>query len=239
MIRALLAGRKTQTRRLIKPQPTYIASSGRWRWPIPEAKQHGCDAVVSASREWHEYLLPHQRPWHASGDRLWVKETAWFDSEVIPALGTRRAFFEGGTVRFETGATGQAPSHPDVHTAEMFDMTSGIKKRSSLLMPRWASRLTLIVEDVKIELLQDISEADAIAEGCTPTEDGMFLIPGQYLADGSGRPRTAVSAVSAYDSLWQMINGAEGPKSWDANPWVSATTFSVITQNIDQIARAA
>nr|WP_018009330.1 hypothetical protein [Sinorhizobium medicae] len=95
-------------------------------------------------------------------------------------------------------------------------------------MPPWASRLTLIVTDVSVERLQDISEADAIAEGIERSKDfpDRFMTPaGDY----------AVPIV-AYQRLWESING---PGSWEANPWVAAYTFTVIKQNIDQIEKAA
>lgn len=213
MVRALLAGTKTQTRRTIKPQPSYIESSGRWHWPIPKAKQHGCDAVVTASREWHEYLLPHQRPWHASGDRLWVKERGWISKSkqaFQPYVGNEDA----GT-----------PNSPD---------GSPYKVCVSIHMPRWASRITLTVTDVKVERLQDISHEDAIAEGIVQLDRKAWIGGGPLygLHEGEGHD----TATGAYNRLWRDING-DG--SWAANPWIVAYSFSVQHGNIDQIAKVA
>lgn len=102
-----------------------------------------------------------------------------------------------------------------------------------MFMPRWASRITLIVTDVRVERLQNISEADAIAEGvdtercCGVPSDSC----GTHLGGCCGQPE-AVEPVEAYSDLWDEING---PGAWDANPWVAAYTFTVHHQNIDQI----
>lgn len=83
--------------------------------------------------------------------------------------------------------------------------------RPSIHMPRWASRITLEVTSVRVERLQDISEADALAEGVNAHQDH------------HGRPTTSIySPVQAYRDLWEQING---PGSWDANPWVWAVDF--------------
>lgn len=91
-------------------------------------------------------------------------------------------------------------------------------------MPRWASRLTLIVTDVRVERLQDISEDDAIAEGVEEvSDDGPVL---------TGIPCGTIYADhrSAFRDLW---NSLHGPGSWDANPWVAAITFRPVFANID------
>lgn len=231
MVRALLDGRKTQTRRVIKPQPSYIESSGRWHWPIPKSKQHGCDAVVTASREWHEYLLAHQRPWHAVGDRLWARETwrahGWHGDCVEIAYAAQRGLVgwseQHEQIRYPNGDRNAfkyyAPKGPDFW-------------RPSLFMPRWASRLTLTVTDVRIERLEDISEDDAIAEGVVDMgrRDGEpyahCVIPDM--------PDILMEhdAVPVYAQLWEKING-EG--AWQANPWVVAYTFTVHRGNIDEV----
>jgi hypothetical protein len=89
-----------------------------------------------------------------------------------------------------------------------------IRWQPSIFMPRWASRITLAVTTVKVERLQDISEEDATAEGCgwNTTEGDLYV----------GEP------VAAYARLWNSINGATGPKSWQANPWVAAISFKLV-----------
>ena len=82
---------KSQTRRVIKPQPYFIQSSCRWKWEIPKSKIIKCEAVLSASREWWEYLHPNQYP-YKPGDILWVRETwLWLHPHV-------RYLYKAGTV---------------------------------------------------------------------------------------------------------------------------------------------
>lgn len=96
-------------------------------------------------------------------------------------------------------------------------------------MPRWASRLTLIVTGVKIQRLQDISEEDAIAEGVERDSDGWrdYLMP---------HTQCCTNATDSFHTLWDHING---PGAWAANPWVVAYSYRAISKNIDLIAEAA
>ena len=83
-------------------------------------------------------------------------------------------------------------------------------------MPRWASRLTLDVTEIRVERLLDISEADAVAEGATPCANGAWFDQSPALAGSDAR--------GAYYLLWESINGKG---SWAANPWVWVVTFEV------------
>ena len=94
-------------------------------------------------------------------------------------------------------------------------------------MPRGASRLTLIVTEVRVERLQDCSRDDAIAEGIHRVGGGVLRWENWSGAEG----QSATSPQAAYALLWNSING---PGAWDANPWVVAITFSVEKRNIDQ-----
>ena len=106
----------------------------------------------------------------------------------------------------------------------------------SIHMPRWASRLTLAVTEVRVERLQDISEADAVAEGMP--EFGAFcevLDPGKLNAAGETAAQTASRLrwpQRWFASLWKDINGAE---AWAANPWVAAISFTAHRGNIDAL----
>jgi hypothetical protein len=103
-----------------------------------------------------------------------------------------------------------------------------VKSRPSIHMPRWASRLTLAVTDVRVQRLKDISEEDAMAEGLVavtaPNGHVTYQIPGLL---GGQTPRRA------YALLWDLINAKRG-YGWDANPWVVALTFTTERRNIDQ-----
>jgi len=145
MVRAIMDGRKTQTRRVIKPQPVYIESSSRWRWAKTGA--------VTASREWYEYMssLDHC-PYGKPGDLLWVRETWALDA----------------------GFDGVKPSDISSYWGGIYYRANGDKPagkwRPSIFMPRWASRLTLRVKSVKAERLQGISDGDCLAEGISPRD---------------------------------------------------------------------
>ncbi|APG91105.1 hypothetical protein [Sinorhizobium americanum] len=188
MVQSLLAGRKTQTRRLIKPQPTapYLENGDWWDETVPGA---ATPMVVKA------YV----------GDRLWVKETHarvgdnGDDHMACPDL-TKLVYYRADDVQPELS-----------------------RWRSSIFMRRQDSRLTLIVTDVRVERLQDISEDDAAAEG--------WPAPEQRARTGIAEIKDAYP-IGWYAWLWDQINGAG---AWDANPWVAAYTFTVIKQNIDQV----
>lgn len=221
MVRALLAGTKTQTRRVIKPQPP----EGFVRHCWYDAPLYGFTRPQNASGEWHTVRLLAYK-----GDILWVRET-WSGNHH---------FREVPPSRRESFNTPDGPSlREDVWFWADGNPTGGDyeKPRPGIHMPRWASRLTLTVTDVRVERLQDCSEADAIAEGIerhksgwmpysTAFYDGDGITPANYHAD----PRIS------YMQLWDRINGRG---AWDANPWVAAYTFTVHHGNIDQIGRAA
>ena len=150
MVRAILEGRKRQTRRVVKPQPDYIESSGRWKWPLPaRARFKGCCTdVVTASREWWEYAPPEAYPYGVPGDRLWVRETWLVD-------------------RYD-GSTQYAASHPS--PGRMYGQ--GPRWKPSIHMPRARCRLVLDVMGVEVERLQDITSDDAVDEGIEPSDVG-------------------------------------------------------------------
>ena len=100
------------------------------------------------------------------------------------------------------------------------------KTRVSIQMPKWASRLTLKVTQVRVERLQDISENDAIAEGCRPffDHDNPEMINGMPMAPLMG-------PIDVFTTLWDGINNKPGT-TWDDNPWIIAYTFTVHPMNI-------
>jgi hypothetical protein len=204
MVSALLAGRKTQTRRTIKPQPDNLLEG-----QIPKQLRI------------------------AVGDRLYVREhwrTNFSLDDVAPRdmdpakheYPNKKGYCRDGTffVTYEA-------DHPGLLNG---------RHRQAMHMPRWLSRLTLIVEGVKVERLNDIGEDDAIAEGVVDMgrRDGEPY--SHCFMPGLPQIRIEHDAVPVYAHLWEIING---PGAWAANPWVVAYTFRVIRQNIDQIGGAA
>lgn len=192
MIRALLADTKTQTRRILKPQPSLIGCG--------QTSYIGCDDKGHAAP-------------YAVGDRLWVREAGNWTGGAPCAI-------TGKTIRFFAYAADADPS--------AFGFFGG-KKRSPIHMPRWASRLTLTVTAVRVERLQDISEADAMAEGVGAIHHGDGAYYYSAFRD-EAHPKNWADPVDAFRDIWNSIHG---PGAWAANPWVVAITFNVERKNID------
>jgi hypothetical protein len=221
MVRALLDGTKTQTRRVVK-LPAAPDRLGEWQATTIGGPDGGRttagDTVPHQGAIWHTrtgktLCSPYGQP----GDRLWVRETH-----------APQADCWGSWERWLCGAGGEAPILHYAADFKPFQNDNGFvirkpfieKWRPSIHMPRWASRIDLAVTGVRVERLQEISEADAIAEGLSPQPGG-----GWGLADGShfhgSDPRIS------YWSLWDAING-EG--SAEANPWVWCVEFKRIAK---------
>ncbi|MGE7415853.1 hypothetical protein [Methylobacterium tarhaniae] len=205
MVRALLAGTKTQTRRILAEQP----ASGQYcarvlRHPEGQPSLHAF--------EWRPKFgayLSDATVRYAAGDRLYVRE-AWapLDALTHDDPGTR-ALAEKGFYRADEGTVAGEIS----------------KWRPSIHMPRWASRLTLTVTEVRVQRLQDISEADARAEGC-----GQYASSTPILREF--RPEWKGSYRQGFLAVWDQLHGTE---STDADPWVAAISFRVIPANIDSL----
>lgn len=200
MVRALLEGRKTQTRRIVKAQG-----------PIQPECWDNCVVQLTdghGGRGWYawdegyedegSFLL--KCPYGQPGDRLWVKET-WARHTPL-ALPSYRP-------------KGMPPGHDLVYRADDVKGIFGGRWTPSLFMPRWASRLTLEITDVRVQRVEDISEADALAEGVTAPE-GTPLVYGHV---------TGAWAKRAFLALFYDIN-ERAPRG--SNPWVWALTFKVL-----------
>lgn len=209
MVRALLAGTKTQTRRIVS-KPPIQRPDGLWDHNQYEAGIVGADeASVGA------WMADFQRI--QLGDRLYVRET-WQGLSFGDYLPTKSK-----TCDLRFAATDTLASAPkDVR---------GYPWRPGIHMPRWASRITLTVTDVRVERLQDISDADALAEGVKPWPTEWFEAKGFCSV-----PSATVPGRTLYAALWDQINGAG---AWSANPWVVAYTFTVEHGNIDQLRAAS
>lgn len=187
-VRAILAGRKTQTRRVVKPNRndgTFIlmeTMDGGW-WPYRSRDGESCYPYGCE--------VPYSAPYGGEGARLYVKET-W-----------RRPMDPDGETL--TGVEYRAD-------ASQLARDIGIGWKSSMFMPRWASRITLEVVDVRVERLQETTEADAIAEGCE----------GHPVDGHSGYP-IGGSPVDEFRQGWDYINGKRAP--WASNPHVWVILF--------------
>jgi hypothetical protein len=222
MVRALLDGRKTQTRRIFKG----IEDFGE-DYHVFDA--HG--GVLNV-REGDVPSVALDFVPYAVSDRLWVRENI--------AIMPRTAYALPKTV---------SPDDPDMAAYYQADLDRSGKPRwrPSIHMPRWASRLTLIVTNVRVQRLQEISEADAVAEGLERVDydgsDTRYAGAWGWRDYRKDHPHAVVpfhhgQAVRSFQTLWDSLNASRG-FGWDANPWVVALTFTVIKQNIDQIAEAA
>lgn len=237
MVRALLDGRKTQTRRIMKVQP-----------PLQEDFPHSvmginravADGVKMYSLNDYDRLPKHPTKWDldvsvgvfrdagfpmvydarfAVGDRLYVREE-WSTHPSVDKL--KPSLLGDGTPTYYRATYEWSPS--DVIGAPFG------RRRAGMHMPRWASRLTLTVTDVRVERLQDCSEADAIAEGLKHDIDADSHDEPTEFWKGADVLPWHRDPVEAYADLWDHINGAG---AWDANPWVVAVSFDVRKGNID------
>ncbi len=201
MVRAILDGRKTQTRRVIKNQREGES------WSVKSAVEPRCPGHT------HDWWLPTAtRPYSALprcqfgavGDRIWVRET-WAEAGAnAPDLKLYRANY---------------PEHVPSHY-ENVPPEKDVRWKPSIHMPRWASRILLEITDVRVERLNDISEEDARAEGII---DGGCLNCGEPEPCGCANPEP--DATDAFAYLWQSIYGQE---NWNANPWVWVIEFKRI-----------
>lgn len=227
MVRAILEGRKTQTRRVMKPQPERNPHSGGWRWHPPTSKYDERYDMWLPSSQWLDGLDPTQcgaaaivefGPFGVRGDRLWVRET-W----GITAAKTVAPFTQGQVLEGEYDILRRDLPLTFWYRADdpNYDVMSW---RPSIHMPRVACRITLEITDVRVQRLQDISEADAAAEGVGRIELSPAPLLGEHMGIKMyGHPATSTH-VHAFRVLWDEINGNRG-FGWDANPWVWAITF--------------
>lgn len=258
MSAALRDGRKTQTRRVVTRENTFF-NGGPWpkelqfndckwatawvdggpspagnvgpylhvEWPYGRVCDGGTDEVLSAR------IYPKIQP----GDHLYVRETYYQFGHWEPVQGART---KGGKQKWAFIA-----DRPDVLFEQPGNCRLGHRycdpwtpawhKRLGRFMPKAFSRMTLIVTDVRVQRLHEISEEDAIAEGVLNSGRrdgepwGHFSVPGIPSIHEH-------EASTCYSLLWESING---PGAWEANPWVTATTFTVHHCNVDQIGEAA
>lgn len=195
MVKAILDGRKTMTRRALNRNKLY----NEFAFDDPRIAR-GC-------------------PYGAPGDTLWVRETFKFGHAPgdEPGQGIALYFDECGNIV-------DSKIHPDLDPKRL-NWCRHWKKKPSIFMPRWASRITLRITDVRVERLQEISEADTVAEGLTSwsnekqpgvTHYGIAMVDEVWSTD----PRLVFSR------LWDSINAKRG-YGWGANPWVWVVSFAV------------
>jgi hypothetical protein len=197
MVRAILEGRKTQTRRVVKPipeleqEPDTVLSN--WSWGNGRNANGDPNSLADAQR----YGSP--------GDRLWVRET-WNAGNPAHPSGIGIMFDE--KPREGMKLVYRADPESETYVPE-------IPWRSPIHMPRWASRITLEIAEVWVQRLQEIGEEDCRAEGICLLKTNCDGECGQTPCGISRQP---------FMTLWDSINGKKHP--WESNPWVWAVTFN-------------
>jgi len=208
MVKALLAGTKTQTRRIVR-LPNGVDYDGY------------SGSVVRGSLPFESTgTRSYTCPYGAPGDRLWVRESAWIWCDRVAVGRTKTGRIKvlyhpinraGSVVYCTDGAT--KPTHPlddDLHHMWRFKI--------GRFMPRWASRIALEVTGVRVERLQAITAEDAKAEGVTVPRCSCEACS----HTSAICPADATSYVEGFRDLWCKING---PESWQSNPWVWVVSF--------------
>lgn len=232
-VRAILDGRKTQTRRVIKPQPH------------PNSSAYG-DVEESAKHagEWFQWHCAEPGPsftcrYGVKGERLWVKEPWGIGDHgrlIDPCLNYRTGD-QRPLIGHADGVWSMAGSRHVVNDADLVKVKEGW--RNGMFTPRWASRLLLEIAEVRAERVQEIDEAGARAEGLAcVTKDGTLYkygvpdidrLPG---TDDHGWPWSMwnTDPRRSYRRLWDSINAKRG-FSWQSNPWVWVIAFSEVKLN--------
>jgi hypothetical protein len=193
MVRAILDGMKTQTRRVVK---------GKW---LPLVEE-----VLRVNGQWVFETMDYDltTPFGKPGDRLWVRET-W--AQLLDHYGKAHPTYRADYVRSE---------------ADRLDAW-----RPSIHMPRWASRLTLEITDVRVQRLQDISPTDAIDEGALELPNRPTYAAECEAAKAAGilKPPLGDGPVQRFCRLWDHLHAGKPGLSWEANPFVWAITFKQVT----------
>lgn len=187
MVRAILEDRKTQTRRIVKPQPKHyekgVTGFGRHNASPNSFDWKGCNIEAVAMPAWC--------PYGVAGDRLWVRETFGLGSENnINHRCDEQIFYRATDPGWDENET-------------------GFRWRPSIHMPRWASRITLEITEVRVERLQEISGEHVLKEGVSTTRHG---------SDGG----CEIPSRLDFQLLWDSLHGKG---AWGLNPWVWVIEF--------------
>jgi len=203
-VQGILAGRQTQTRRVIRPQPE----------PDPDGKKYNKDGLWWASAKCQSMIGIKQMsslcPYGKLGDLLWVKETWRVEQELD---NHKPSEFSGWSVNYKD------------HRIRMlgFGDTDWGRWRSPRFMPKWAARIWFEITGVRVEKVQDISEEDALAEGCRGLS--WYRHPSSGIVTDDG-----LLPSEEFRDLWDSINAKRG-HSWETNPFVWVIEFKRIKKD--------
>lgn len=212
MVRALIDGRKTQTRAVIEPQPEFKDGHTPFVYTSPAAVPFIDHSTLGYRVGSFEYPYLHEGeevrcPFGMPGDKLWVREK-WAEVFCGEACNACYAVCDGTPAMFAA--------------QDDAELNEPLKWRSAIYMPRWASRLTLVISAIGVERLQEISVSDVFSEGCP--QDGRVC----YAASFYGR--LSVHPMGWFAALWDPRRGSYSraeTRVWDSNPFVWAIEFTV------------
>lgn len=199
MVRAILEGRKTQTRRVVKAP----------RWSSQEEIDLWVDEPFVPDDNDTSFWI--ECPYGKAGGKVWVRENCWLYGKW-----TKNGKTKTGKQRYKFKTIGQQVRYDNPVGEKMayFGGDEGFTFRPSIFMPRWASRIDLEITGVRVERLNDISQSDAIAEGAPPSHPSIDSVSREFGYSDFSR--------SWFAQLWEHINGAG---SWQKNPWVWVVEF--------------
>jgi hypothetical protein len=213
MVRAILEGRKTQTRRMcawqnFRVEPDKIYNGAGYDSALMADYKGGPVICGAGEHTWRDVLTPSRCPFGQPGDRLWVREAfACFDDDWRWP-GRPHDLSGGPWMNFHYRAD-LNEKHPKYkYLSECW--------RPSIHMPRWASRVTLEITGVRVERLKEITDIDAISEGCSGIEGDVT-----HYWEGQS---TAPAPRAHFMNLWDSINSDRG-YGWAANPWIWVVEF--------------
>lgn len=223
MVRAILEGRKTQTRRPINPQPKpYHDNSIMWagKSPMTFYESLSCELPILWQRgSTNSSIAERTCPFGKVGDLLWVKETTIIAPKRFNDGAGSNAVDKDGEKRLVQ----YVATDTDTEASGWY----GLKKTPSIHMPQWASRITLEITNIRVETVQDISEDDALKEGIEFWEDRYFDDAQDYYKDYLTMPHEEFNPrphftcpIRSFESLWDSIY-----HNWHKNPWVWMIEF--------------
>jgi hypothetical protein len=213
-----------QFRRVVKPQPP---SNIETKFPYARVRGNYANWHGSKYQDIPMWLYTIKCPYGQPGDRMWVRESWW----QVPEPTLRQLRDGADTWPRPTGPHEERVAYavddqiPGRTLGWGDDYREwGWKLKSSIHMPRWASRITLEITDVRVQRVQEISYKDAQAEGCNPPEVRQFSL---YGADAVERKKIYdIHAELGFRPVWDSIHG---PGAWELNDWVWATSFKVVS----------
>lgn len=234
MVRAILAGRKTQTRRLVKSRndlshynKAFVLSKDEYNKDVATEFNAKVVAKKPMALFFKNFIngLDVECPYGNVGDRLWVRES--YKRWCIDGTDTTEDGWWSVRYRSDNNIQKHCATWDCCATYDSPSEAGCCKEpdrwKPSIHMPRWASRILLEITGLRVERLRDISRDDCIAEGIYEYQDGNYFYDSEH--GGYGSP---------YAAYKELINKINGPETWDRNPWVWVVEFKVIEVKGDE-----